>query len=106
MQGLVLTAGGARGAYQAGVLRRLGEIPALCNRPQPFAVVSGASAGAINGSILAARGARFGEATREIARIWSELRVGDVFRTDALALARSAASLAFDFTLGARLGHT
>ena len=106
MQGLVLTAGGARGAYQAGVLKRLGEIPALRERPQPFEVVSGASAGAINGSILAARGARCGEATREIARIWSELRVSDVFRTDGVALAKTGARLAFDFALGARLGHT
>ena len=45
MLGLVLTAGGARGAYQAGVLKRLGEVPGLRDRPSPFAVVAGASAG-------------------------------------------------------------
>ena len=56
MLGLVLTAGGARGAYQAGVLKRLGELPALRDRPSPFPIVAGASAGAINGS--AARRAR------------------------------------------------
>ena len=71
MLGLVLTAGGARGAYQAGVLKRLGEVPALRDGPSPFAIVAGASAGAINGTLLAAHGARFGEATREIARFWS-----------------------------------
>ena len=49
MTGLVLTAGGARGAYQAGVLRRIGELPRLRDGPSPFAIVAGASAGAING---------------------------------------------------------
>src|SRR5687768_11164845 len=46
--GLVLTAGGARGAYQAGVLKRLGEIPRLKGKPSPFSIITGASAGAIN----------------------------------------------------------
>jgi len=106
MLGLVLTAGGARGAYQAGVLKRLGELPGLRERPSPFAVITGASAGAINGSLLAARGARFGEATREIARVWSSLRVEDVFATDARSLACTGASLALDFVLGGLTGHT
>jgi NTE family protein len=106
MLGLVLTAGGARGAYQAGVLKRLGELPGLRDAPSPFPVVAGASAGAINGALLAARGARFGEATAEIARVWSELRVEDVFRTGPIALVRTGASLAFDFLLGGLLGHT
>jgi NTE family protein len=106
MLGLVLTAGGARGAYQAGVLRRLGELPSLRARPSPFAVIAGASAGAINGSLLAARGARFGEATAELARVWSGLRVEDVFRSDLGSLARTGASMARDFVLGSLTGHT
>jgi len=106
MLGLVLTAGGARGAYQAGVLKRLGELRSLRGRPSPFAVIAGASAGAINGTLLAARGARFGEATAEIARVWSNLRVEDVFASDLGSLARTGASLARDFVLGSVLGHT
>jgi NTE family protein len=106
MLGLVLTAGGARGAYQAGVLKRLGELPSLRAHPSPFAVIAGASAGAINGSLLAARGARFGEATAELARVWSGLRVEDVFRSDLGSLARTGASLARDFVLGSLTGHT
>jgi NTE family protein len=106
MLGLVLTAGGARGAYQAGVLKRIGEIPSLRDGPSPFAIVAGASAGAINGSLLAGHGLRLGEATREIARIWSELRVEQVFRSDGRALLRTAASLARDFAFGGLLGHT
>jgi NTE family protein len=88
------------------VLKRLGEMPALRDAPQPFAIVAGASAGAINGSLVAANGARFGDATREVARIWSELAVTDVIRTDAPSLARGAVGLAHDFVLGSLLGRT
>src|SRR5712672_3203051 len=86
MLGLVLTAGGARGAYQAGVLKRIGEIPSLADGPSPFKIVAGASAGAINGAMLAAGGATFREATSAAARLWSELQVEQVFRTDILTL--------------------
>jgi NTE family protein len=106
MLGLVLTAGGARGAYQAGVLKRIGEIKSLRERPSPFPIVAGASAGAINGTLLAARGARFGEATRELARVWSNLRVEDVYHSDLCSLARTGAGLTFDFALGGLLGRT
>lgn len=106
MLGLVLTAGGARGAYQAGVLKRLGEMPGLRDGPSPFAIVAGASAGAINGSLVAAGSARFGPATREIARLWSELRFEQVLRTDGLALARTALGLTRDLALGGLLGRT
>jgi NTE family protein len=100
MLGLVLTAGGARGAYQAGVLKRVGELPVVRDGPSPFAIIAGASAGAINGTLLAARSERFGEATREIARVWSELTVEQVFRTDLVALALGAAGIARDVVLG------
>jgi NTE family protein len=106
MLGLVLTAGGARGAYQAGVLKRLGEIPALADGPSPFAIVAGASAGAINGAMLAAGGATFREATSEVARLWSELRVEQVFRTDLLTLGLGAAGLLRDLALGGLFGTT
>jgi NTE family protein len=106
MLGLVLTAGGARGAYQAGVLKRLGEIPALADRPSPFAIVTGASAGAINGAMLAACSTSFREATQEVARLWGALEVEDVFRTDVLTLGVGAVRLARDLVFGGLLGTT
>ena len=106
MLGLVLTAGGARGAYQAGVVRRIAELPALRGQPLPFPIVAGASAGAINGAILAARSERFGEAAREVASVWSELRPEQVFRTDLSSFAWRGVGLARDFVLGGLLGHT
>ena len=55
MLGLVLTAGGACGAYQAGALKRIGEMPAFAEGPSPFAIVTDASAGAINGAMRSPR---------------------------------------------------
>ena len=46
--GLVMTGGGARGAYQAGVLKRIGEIKRVQTHGNPFPIIGGASAGAIN----------------------------------------------------------
>ncbi len=102
--GLVLTAGGARGAYQAGVLRRLGEIPALRAGVSPFPIIAGASAGAINGAMLAATSSRFGASTVRIAELWSELAMENVVRTDALSLAGTGAQWARDLALGGLIG--
>jgi NTE family protein len=104
LNGLVLTAGGARGAYQAGVLKRLGELPAFADRPSPFPIVVGASAGAINGTMIAAGSGHFRSATRRLAELWADLRVHDVFRTDLLALGMGAARWLRDLSLGGVLG--
>jgi NTE family protein len=100
MLGLVLTAGGARGAYQAGVLRRIGELPSLRDGPSPFPIVTGASAGAINGATIAAGSESFHDATRELARLWASLEVAHVFRADAFALVTGALRLLRDLALG------
>jgi NTE family protein len=104
MLGLVLTAGGARGAYQAGVLKRLGEVPSLRRGPSPFPIVTGASAGAINGTMLAATGGRFGASTRQLASLWNDLTVDQVFRTDILAFGRVGMQLVRDLALGGIFG--
>jgi NTE family protein len=104
MIGLVLTAGGARGAYQAGVLKRLGELPAFADRPSPFPIVVGASAGAINGTMIGAGSSDFRGATRRLADLWANLRVHDVFRTDLLALGMGAARWLRDLSLGGVFG--
>jgi len=106
MIGLVLTAGGARGAYQAGVLKRIGEIPALAESPSPFPIVTGASAGAINGAIVAAGSASFGDVTRLLAELWARLCVEQVFRADLLSLGRGAFGFVRDFFLGGLVGNT
>jgi NTE family protein len=106
MTGLVLTAGGARGAYQAGVLKRIGELRAFRDAPSPFAIVSGASAGAINGAMVAACSENLGDATRRLAVLWSRLEMGHVVRADAWSLGVNAAGLLRDLALGGLLGST
>jgi NTE family protein len=102
--GLVLTAGGARGAYQAGVLKRIGEIPGLRRRSSPFRIVAGASAGAINGAMLAALAGDLREATTALAGVWTRLTVRDVFRPDLSAFLLNGLRLVVDLGLGGLVG--
>lgn len=103
---LALTAGGARGAYQAGVLRRVAEIGALRDAPLPFEVVTGASAGAINGAALAAFSACFGDGALRLADLWAGLTAAQVYRTGPRALFANARRIAADFTIGRALGRS
>ena len=64
--GLVVTGGGARGAYQAGVLKRIGEIKRVQQRGNPFPIIGGASAGAVNGAALAVGADDFASATKAL----------------------------------------
>ena len=72
--GLVVTGGGARGAYQAGVLKRIGEIKRVQTHGNPFPIIGGASAGAINGTALAAGSDDFALTTKVIAELWCDSR--------------------------------
>lgn len=102
--GLVLTAGGARGAYQAGVLKRIGEIKALKGRSSPFPIVTGASAGAINGAMIAAHSDAFCEGSQLLAKLWGKLEFSDVIRTDAPAMLGNLRKLVMDISLGGLFG--
>jgi NTE family protein len=79
---LVLSGGGARGAYQVGVLRQIA-------RQHPdfiFPIVTGVSAGAINASYIASHREPLAEVTDGLARHWSGLRMSTVMRTDVPSL--------------------
>src|ERR1022692_1909421 len=82
--GLVMTGGGARGAYQAGVLKRIGELKSVQAHGNPFPIIGGSSAGAVNGCALAVGCDEFSIATKVLAKLWAELRPSDIFRCDAL----------------------
>ena len=87
--GLVLTGGGARAAYQVGVLMALAQI--LPNGPNPFAVITGTSAGAVAASVLAARAGHWRQALAGLAEVWSNFRVAQVFEVAPPAMLRAAA---------------
>ncbi len=102
--GLVMTGGGARGAYQAGVLKRIGELQCVQTYGNPFPIIGGSSAGAVNGCALAVGCDEFSIATRVLAKLWAELRPSDVFRCDVLAQARNSITWILDLSFGAVLG--
>jgi len=102
--GLVVTGGGARGAYQAGVLKRIGEIKRVQTHGNPFPIIGGSSAGAINGAALAVGSDDFVLATQVIARLWSDLKPSDVFRCDLLAQTRNSLTWILDLSFGGVLG--
>lgn len=81
--GLVLTGGGARAAYQVGVLRAIAEI--LPDATQnPFPVICGTSAGAINATSLAVSANNFYEGVHELEAVWSNFHVNQVYHSDFL----------------------
>lgn len=76
---LVLPGGGARGAYQVGVLQALAET--LPPGTLPFPVVAGTSAGSINAAVLASHADDFRRGTGRLAKFWSRLHCADIYRT-------------------------
>jgi NTE family protein len=98
---LILPGGGARGAYQVGVLRAISEISA--GRPNPFPVICGTSAGAINAAVLASHAHEFGTGVDRLERFWSTMHCERVYRTDAWAVLKSAFHWALSLGFGGRL---
>jgi NTE family protein len=102
--GLVITGGGARGAYQAGVLKRIGEIRRVQERGNPFPLIGGASAGAVNGAALAVGADDFAAATKALADLWGNLRPTDIFRCDLASQAHNSMTWILDLSFGGIFG--
>lgn len=83
--GLILTGGGARAAYQVGALRAIVEV--VGEGVNPFPVITGVSAGAINGAALAASADDFSGGVRRLTETWLSLSPERVYRTDMLSVA-------------------
>lgn len=85
---LVLSGGGARGAYQVGVLKAIAEwLPE--DAPCPFEVLVGTSAGALNAAAVGAHADSLREAVQTLEAVWSNFRVEQVVRADSLTMIRS-----------------
>lgn len=103
--GLVLTGGGARAAYQVGVLRGIERIRSACGAGcgptgNPFAVMTGTSAGAINASALASYADEYPKAVERLYRTWHGFQANHVYRADAFGVVRSGARWLTMFTIG------
>ena len=88
--GLVLTGGGARAAYQVGVVKAVRDILGSPAR-NPFPIVCGTSAGAINAATLAVFADDFGRAVANLLEVWENMRCEQIYRTDAWSIAKSGA---------------
>ena len=91
--GLVLTGGGARAAYQVGVLKAIALIRREAGGPSgnPFPVITGTSAGAINAAALACRADDFDGAVAELCAIWENFHAEQVYRADSIGVIRTGA---------------
>jgi NTE family protein len=92
--GLILTGGGARAAYQIGVLETVSAI--LCEagwapERNPYDIICGTSAGAINATALACSADDFGKGLRKIVHVWENFTAEQVYRADSLGVLRSGA---------------
>ncbi len=91
---LLLTGGGARAAYQVGVLQAIFSLLSETGwsaRTNPFDIVCGTSAGAINAAAYACRADNFEESVTHLLGIWRQLEVEQVYRADSLGVIRSGA---------------
>ncbi len=86
---LVLPGGGARGAFQVGVLKALAQLMPR-DRANPFPVISGTSAGAVNSVVLATRAQSFRSAVAELERVWGHFRCHHVYKTDHWTMLKSS----------------
>lgn len=88
--GIILTGGGARAAYQVGVLRAIAELVPR-ESGNPFPIISGTSAGAINAVALAADAGNFRRAVLRLQAVWKNFHADQVYRADPLGVAANSA---------------
>ena len=94
LTGLVLTGGGARAAYQVGVLKAIAQVrreAGAANTANPFPVIAGTSAGAINAAALACRADDFDGAVAGICEVWENFHAEQVYRSDSIGVIRTGA---------------
>lgn len=96
---LVMTGGGARAAYQVGVLRALSEmLPEEVNNP--FPIICGTSAGAINAAVMAADAGNFRRGVRRLMTVWKNFHVHQIYRADPVGVLRNSSRWIFSALSG------
>ena len=101
--GLILSGGGARAAYQVGVLEAIADIRKAAGalaQANPFPIISGTSAGALNAAALACGADDFDATVRRLVDIWKNIHTEQVYRSDRFSMLRSGASLMGLLALG------
>jgi NTE family protein len=99
---LVLAGGGARAAYQVGVLQAFKEIMPS-PRVNPFPIITGTSAGAVNAAALAVHANDFGQAVDNLLDVWRNFEPRHVYRSDFAGVIANSARWLFSLFFGAFL---
>jgi len=102
---LVLPGGGARGAFQVGVLKALAELLPR-DAINPFGIISGTSAGAVNSVVMASRAQHLRSAVAELEHVWGNFRCHQVYKTDHLTMLKSSLHWLASIVLGGWLVGT
>ncbi len=97
---IILPGGGARGAYQAGVLKAIAEITR--HGVNPFPIICGVSAGAINAAVLASHAYEFHIGVARLEHFWSTMFCERIYRTDAWSVLRPLLQWIFSVPLGGK----
>ena len=97
--GLILPGGGARNAYQVGVLKAVEELLAE-KSASPFPVVTGTSAGSLNAGLIASRSANFSDGLQRLLGMWENLQMEMVVRTDSKTATKTGARWIWSFASG------
>jgi NTE family protein len=87
---LILTGGGARAAYQVGFLLAVAKLSSD-KRRNPFPILCGTSAGAINAAGIACLADNFSKAVSILAGVWRNMHAGHIYRADAMGIGASGA---------------
>jgi NTE family protein len=93
---LVMSGGGARAAYQVGMLRWLARRHPDIHVP----ILTGVSAGAINAAFLASQVDTFSTGVERLTKLWSRLTADHVFRVDSVSLAKNVMRLGLKLVSG------
>jgi NTE family protein len=101
--GLVLTGGGARAAYQVGVIKALAEITGADQTP--FSIMTGVSAGAINAAYMMSRADHFSIAAQGLWDLWAGLDSDRIYRSDAASIASLGAKWLGTLGMGGLIGR-
>lgn len=103
LTGLLLSGGGARAAYQVGVLEAIADIRKAAGaqgQPNPFPIITGTSAGAVNAAALACGADDFDATVRRLVKVWTNIHTAQVYQTDSLSMLRSGAAWMTLLSLG------
>jgi len=99
--GVILTGGGARAAYQVGVLRAIADLVPR-HGDNPFPIICGTSAGAINAVALAADAGNYRRAVLRLLSVWKNFHADQIYRADALGVARNSLRWMFAAVTGGK----